>query len=55
MNDTSLSGSCINVPQYKSQMVINGGLTIHFQQPKPNWFWRFWHRAFFGFIWKELK
>ena len=37
-----------------AELEIAPGFSIMFQHSRPNWWWRFWHRVFFGFEWKDL-
>ena len=42
-----------SIPDYKSSLVINKGLTINFIKPIPNAWCRFWTKFFTGMVWEE--
>ena len=41
-------------PIIKSELTIVDGFTIEFPRRRPNAWWRFWHKVFFGFLWREI-
>ena len=40
--------------RYKSQVTLNCGYRILFEQSKPNAFWRFWYWFLLGWKWENL-
>ena len=44
----------IHSPINLSELIVTPGFSIMFPHSQPNRWWRFWHRVFFGFKWKDL-
>ena len=47
-------GVPIEVPIYLSELIIHSDLHFHFTKKKPNAWWRFWQKVFFGWDWQDV-
>lgn len=46
-----------NPTEHECRLLFCGDESLVFQLPtrKPNAWWRFWQRVFFGFVWKDVE
>lgn len=47
--------SGIQQTKYQSVLIIHKGLKFQFTNKKPNFWFRFWHKIFFGFKWEGCE
>jgi len=48
--------STIKPIQYRSRLwLAKDSFNMFFVKPRPNWWFRMWQRAFFGFVWEEIN
>lgn len=40
---------------HKSKLIVVDGFEICFTKSIPNWWWRLWHKIFFGFKWEKMN
>jgi len=46
------------IPEYKSMLCLGKdktGITVSYEEPMPNWWWRMWYWLLLGWKWKKLK